>query len=389
MNDMTATIGLDNRPYAAGIKDSERLANGFRKTWESNNRRIASSSIFNRMQATNLASQGIDIASGLATGQRPLTIFLQQGGQVLDLLIRRDGGLIKAFKDLGKAVFSMRGLKFGIGAASAFSVFDSFRELKQYEKETQGQADLYNSIFRRIRLAEREVDIQEKLGKITSDQANEQRGQISSARQSLVAGGQLQLDRPIGDKDVAALYDQASSIITPILRSYMQDGELADSLRNLKHAELQLEVENLERMASEAATADEEERLRREIFSKRQEQLQALIAAEKEEMERATSEAEKNRSRAKILGYQGDMNEAEEALFKSLAKPFKEKSSPADMAKAIFRPQTDSLSAVGGMAYGSAYGAAGATARDIASEIKGLRQDLINRGVAINQVRKY
>jgi phage-related minor tail protein len=54
-------------------------------------------------QCEAVPAQITDIVSGLATGQRPLSVLLQQGGQLKDMF----GGIVPAAKALGSSLFAL------------------------------------------------------------------------------------------------------------------------------------------------------------------------------------------------------------------------------------------------------------------------------------------
>jgi len=96
---------------------------------------------FTTSQATSISYQINDIVSGLAMGQAPMTILMQQGGQVYQALADTPGGAAQGVKQLGGylmslltpvrvATISLAGM--GIVAAMAFkSYLDGQKELER------------------------------------------------------------------------------------------------------------------------------------------------------------------------------------------------------------------------------------------------------------------
>lgn len=87
----------------------------------------------NVMAMRQLPMQMTDIFVGLATGQRPMMVMLQQGGQLKDLF----GGIVPAAKALGGAIMGLINpytLAAGAGALLAISMRDAQNQAFEFEK---------------------------------------------------------------------------------------------------------------------------------------------------------------------------------------------------------------------------------------------------------------
>ena len=106
-------------------------------------------------QMQNLSYQVTDIVTGLATGQNPFFVLLQQGGQLKDTF----GGVLPALRALGSLFTVTRVLAGGAAAGlaawayAAYSGRDAARELEQYLR-VSGNAALVTSSQYRVATAQ-------------------------------------------------------------------------------------------------------------------------------------------------------------------------------------------------------------------------------------------
>lgn len=101
-------------------------------------------------QMQNLSYQVTDIVTGLATGQNPFFVLLQQGGQLKDTF----GGVLPALRALGSLFTVTRVLAGGAAAGlaawayAAYSGRDAARELEQYLRVSGNAALVTSSQYR-------------------------------------------------------------------------------------------------------------------------------------------------------------------------------------------------------------------------------------------------
>lgn len=140
------------------LSADDTKANAALKRTEDNLRRVGSATAYTKQQMQNLSFQMTDIVAGLATGQSPFYVLLQQGGQLKDTF----GGVGGAVKAVA-SVFTLArvaavGMAGGLGlvATAAFQGWQESNRLRDSLALTGNFAGLTEGSFRSLteRIAE-------------------------------------------------------------------------------------------------------------------------------------------------------------------------------------------------------------------------------------------
>lgn len=129
--------------YNAALKTSGPVLDDLTRKIAQNEARLKGSAIQfnafgnsvkqNAMAMRQVPMQMTDIFVGLATGQKPMMVLLQQGGQLKDLF----GGIVPAAKALGGALMGLVNpytVVAGAAAAAAYAMSDGQRQAFEFEK---------------------------------------------------------------------------------------------------------------------------------------------------------------------------------------------------------------------------------------------------------------
>jgi hypothetical protein len=99
----------------------------------------------NSFQISNLTFQMNDVISGLAMGQKPLSILTQQGGQIYQVFAGTGMGVTGALKAVGTTLMDLlsptvllSGALIGVGAAAATVMYTNWQASRQLEAATEG-----------------------------------------------------------------------------------------------------------------------------------------------------------------------------------------------------------------------------------------------------------
>ncbi len=162
-------LGKDAGAIPAGVAPAATALETLGRKTEENTRRVKDATY----RLGLLRPQITDIVTGLATGQSPFTVLLQQGGQLGDVF----GGFGNALKALGTVFTPFRLLLGGVGAALgtvAFQAFQSSQSLDALEKTVAltGNATILTTA---------------RLKAMTDEIANAQKVSATTARESLDA----------------------------------------------------------------------------------------------------------------------------------------------------------------------------------------------------------
>jgi len=99
----------------------------------------------NSFQISNLTFQINDVISGLAMGQKPLSVLTQQGGQIIQVFAGTGMGVVGALKATAETIRSfltptvlLGGAIAAVGATTAYVLYNNWQASRQFQAATEG-----------------------------------------------------------------------------------------------------------------------------------------------------------------------------------------------------------------------------------------------------------